>query len=268
MAQLEPYVGGKYLDQIDGSLVAIIIRERAKIDGVSNATIKRDLVALSSVMNFAIDQGWIENNPVIPRMRRLKERRDPIALPADRDIELVISRCPAGLAAMVDAARRTGARQAELVSATCDGVDHSRRQLTVLGKGNKRRVIDLGPFDGYKPFRALRASVGKRAAFSHDGGKPYRNVSSRFSAIVRATAEWAKRQGIEFTPFRFHDLRHRHAVDWLKSSRSIYDLQQRLGHRSIKTTELYLDFLTSTERRAVMYGSPVAQNGAQRTAGD
>jgi hypothetical protein len=30
---------------------------------VTNATIKRDLVALSSVLNFAIDQGWRDDNP-------------------------------------------------------------------------------------------------------------------------------------------------------------------------------------------------------------
>ncbi len=53
----------------------------------------------------------------------------------------------------------------------------------------------------------------------------------------------------DFQPFRFHDLRHRHAVDWLKSGRSIYDLQQRLGHGSIKTTEIYLGYLTPNERR-------------------
>ena len=53
-----------------------------------------------------------------------------------------------------------------------------------------------------------------------------------------------------FRPFRFHDLRHRHAVDWLKAGRSIYDLRDRLGHTSVKTTEIYLNFLTPEEKRA------------------
>lgn len=51
--------------------------------------------------------------------------------------------------------------------------------------------------------------------------------------------------------FRFHDLRHLHAVNWLKDGRSIYDLQRRLGHSSIKTTEEYCRFLTPEEDRAV-----------------
>jgi integrase/recombinase XerD len=267
MTQLEPYIAGKYLDQVDGKLVAEIIQERART-GVTNATIKRDLVALSSTMNYAIDRGWIENNPVIPRMRRLKERRDPITLPSHRDIDLVIRRCPEGLGALADAALRTGARQDELVKATCDNIDHARRQLVVRGKGNKTRVIELGPFEGYEPFRALRASLGKRPAFSHHGGQSYKNASSRFCAIVKGTAKWAGENGVEFTPFRFHHLRHRHAVDWLKSGRSIYDLQQRLGHSSIKVTEIYLDYLTPEERRVAMYGATVAQKVARPLAGD
>jgi integrase len=37
----------------------------------------------------------------------------------------------------------------------------------------------------------------------------------------------------QFRRFRFHDLRHLHAVQWLQSGRSIYSLQQRLGHTSL-----------------------------------
>jgi integrase/recombinase XerD len=76
------------------------------------------------------------------------------------------------------------------------------------------------------------------------------------SEHARAIEE-AKKAGLDeadFRPFRFHDMRHRHAVDWLKAGRSIYDLQQRLGHTSIRTTEIYLTFLTPEEKRAVMFG--------------
>jgi len=87
--------------------------------------------------------------------------------------------------------------------------------------------------------------IGKAWLFWHDNGQPYRNASSRFRAMSLDVASTDE----DFQPFRFHDLRHRHAVDWLKSGRSIYDLQQRLGHGSIKTTEIYLGYLTPNERR-------------------
>jgi hypothetical protein len=68
---------------------AIIVRVRWLIGrnrkrqsrSASNATIRRDLVALSGVMGYAIDQGWRGDDPVLARRGRLKQRRHPIALP-------------------------------------------------------------------------------------------------------------------------------------------------------------------------------------------
>jgi integrase/recombinase XerD len=60
-------------------------------------------------------------------------------------------------------------------------------------------------------------------------------------------------------------LRHLHAVNWLKDGRSIYDLQKRLGHTSIKTTEGYLQFLTAEEELIVKGLKPAAVASELRT---
>jgi integrase/recombinase XerD len=60
--QLRPFVDGRRLSEIDGRLVAEIIRARTA-DGVSNATIRRDLVALSSVVNFLPRSGLARKQP-------------------------------------------------------------------------------------------------------------------------------------------------------------------------------------------------------------
>jgi integrase/recombinase XerD len=227
----------------------------------STATIRRDLTAMSSVLGYAEDQDWIEGNPALARLRRLKERRNPIVLPQAAHIERVIKRAPGLLATLTRAALVTGCRQDELVKTKQPDLDRARRQLTVIGKGNKVRVVDLDFEDGFEVFRSLPVSLSAKWLFWHDGGKPYRQVSSRFAAIVKSVmveaqkeAQLAGRDEPDFRPFRFHDLRHVHAVRWLKSGRSIYDLQGRLGHASIKTTEIYLAFLTPEEARAVKYG--------------
>jgi integrase/recombinase XerD len=115
-----------------------------------------------------------------------------------------------------------------------------------------------------------RPPSGKLAP-GEPAARPYRQISSNFRRIVAATAAQARKQAQDFRPFRFHDLRHVHAVDWLKSGRSIYVLQQRLGHTSVKTTEMYLAFLTADEKHGVMFGtapagtktgtSPAVENG-------
>jgi integrase/recombinase XerD len=137
LKQLAPWLEGKALSAINGPLVASIVRERQRC-GVANGTIRRDLGALSNIMNFAILQGWIEVNPVVPKLALVPERHDPILLPADSDISLVIERAPWMVGQMVMAALKTGAREVELVGAKGD-LDHSRKQLTVISKGNKLR---------------------------------------------------------------------------------------------------------------------------------
>jgi integrase/recombinase XerD len=50
--KLEPFLNGRYIDELDHAIVGDIIDGRIA-NGVSNATIKRDLVAFSSVLKFA-----------------------------------------------------------------------------------------------------------------------------------------------------------------------------------------------------------------------
>jgi integrase/recombinase XerD len=118
LGMLSPFLEGKFLDDVDGKLVAEIIRTRLSVDDVTYATIKRDLTALSSVLTYAIAQDWIESNPVLPRLRLIKERRNPIVLPRMEDVQRVIDRAPAMFATLIRAALVTGCRQNELAQAT------------------------------------------------------------------------------------------------------------------------------------------------------
>ena len=168
---------------------------------------------------------------------------------------------------MIRAAVKTGARLDELAKGRRQHFDKDLKQLTVVGKRNKLRVISLeddGEDFGFRLFAGLPPSAETKALFWHRPRKakrqstepparPYSQVSSTFRRIVAAVAKQAQRQAQDFRALRFHDLRHVHAVNWLKSGRSIYILQQRLGHTSIKTTEMYLAYLTPEERHRVMF---------------
>lgn len=258
LGQIAFALEGRYVDEINRGMMGEIVRDR-RAKGASNATIRRDLGAISSVLGFCEDQEWIEANPALAQLKRLKERRAPIVLPAAADIEWVIGRAPGQLALMIEAAWRTGCRQEELASLERNRVDLKRRQATVIGKGDKLRTIDM--HNSYKTFRKCVASLKSTFVFWHDDGEPYANVASRFAEITASAQKAAQRDGREFRRFRFHDLRHCYAVDYLKDRLgTIYDLQLQLGHRSIKTTELYLQYLTPEEARAAK-GAP-----AQKTA--
>jgi integrase/recombinase XerD len=254
LKQLEPELLPLFIDEIDKANISDIVKRR-QTEGVAIATIRRDLTALSSILEYAEDNDYREGNPALAKLCKLKERRDPIVLPELAHIRRVIDRAPPMVGAMIQAALSTGCRQNELVHAERRNFDYERRTLTVRGKGNKVRTIELDAPTA-SLLKGLPVNLGCRKLFWVENGKPILWIASRFRDLVAdemaAAQKAAQDVGLkepDFRRFTFHHLRHRHAVDWLKEGRSIYDLQQRLGHSSITTTEIYLDFLTPEEQR-------------------
>jgi integrase/recombinase XerD len=136
-------------------------------------------------------------------------------------------------------------------------IDGRNRLDAFVGKRNKLRVIDLRPFEGYEFFTALPAYIGSSFLFWHDDGQRYTSFAPTFNKLMNRVEAKAMETGVEFHRFAFHHLRHRHAVDWLKAGENIYTLQGRLGHTSVKTTEMYLAYLTPEESQVAKFGKAV-----------
>jgi integrase/recombinase XerD len=54
-------------------------------------------------------------------------------------------------------------------------------------------------------------------------------------------------------------LRHLFAVEALRAGMGIYALSKHLGHTSVKTTEIYLSFLTGDEAESAQKSSQAEQ---------
>ncbi|RTE92765.1 tyrosine-type recombinase/integrase [Bradyrhizobium sp. LVM 105] len=267
LLQIAPFVENKKLSEIDGQLIGRIVRVRGA--EVTKATVKRDLSALSSVMNYAVAHEYRESNPVLPWLKTVKERRDPIVEPRDEDIALVVEHARGMWPQLVLAALKTGIREDALIRSQRDWINHERKEITVVDKGNKVRVVDLKPMGGYELFASLPAFAGKPWLFWRTEDKRVRKDSKREASTVgdkiedpgptfvretRRVEAWAKANGIEFRRFTFHTLRHKHAIVWLRNGGNIYELQQRLGHSSIKQTEEYLKYVTGEQQRENTHG--------------
>lgn len=227
---------------IDGKRLAALVTAR-RAAGASPATIRRDLTAISRVLEFCEAQGWREGNPTLSYRRHLKERRDPITLPEPADLEWLLKHCSARFAALIRAAELTGCRQNELVTLRRRQYNRAAKTLEVIGKGNKRRTLQLDDAASAH-LTAQPATLGSELVFCREGGRAFAEAASDFTHVRRAAAAAAKRQGRPFHRFRFHDLRHLFAVTALRGGMDIYTLSKHLGHTSVKTTEIYLAFLT------------------------
>jgi integrase/recombinase XerD len=235
LASCERHLLGRMVGEIDGAIVRGLVADRRR-GGISNATARRDLTAISRVMAYAQSAGWREGNPALDAIRLLKERRDPIVLPDEGSIQAVFAKCSPALRSLATAARLTGARQAELTALKWSQFNEAAGTLEIIkGKGNRRRVITLSP--AALAHLAGLERIGDVIFPSSEG--PWTSVSPAFAKTVRRAAPRVR--------FRFHDLRHVYAVESLRSGVSIYRVSQHLGHTSVSTTEIYLAHLTPEE---------------------
>ncbi|MBS4017465.1 MAG: site-specific integrase [Dechloromonas sp.] len=257
LAKARPHLERLAIDEIDGPAIAALIAARKA--EVSPATVRRDLTAVSSVLDYAEAQGWREGNPTLSKRRLIKERRDPIVLPEPADVESVIGAASRAFGALIRAARLTGCRQNELVTAQRRGFNRAADTLEVIGKGNKRRVIPLSD-EASAHISAQPVALGSTLIFCREDGAPFSQAASDFTHLRRSLMGREAKAGRGFSRFRFHDLRHFYAVEYLRKGGSIYDLSKILGHTSVKTTEIYLEFLTPEEVERAKRGS--AQNTA------
>jgi integrase/recombinase XerD len=254
LQQCDSVLGGYDVAAIDGGALNALIAAR-RSTGATPATVRRDLTAISRVLEFAEAQDWREGNPTLSKRRLLKERREPITLPDPVDVEQMIAVCSLRFGALVRAAWLTGARQDELVRLKWRAINLKARTAEIIGKGDKRRVIDLSDA-AFAHIAAQPRVIGRELVFTKGDGSAFAQAASDFTHFRRLLPKDARR-------FRYHDLRHLFAVEALRDGMSLYDLAAHLGHTSVKTTEsVYLAFLTPEQERAAKRGE--LTNGTKR----
>jgi integrase/recombinase XerD len=249
LKQCEPWLKSKNVSEIDGRTITDLMTARKRA-GAGAATIRRDLTAISRVLEFAEAMGWREGNPTLSKRRILKERRDPIELPTWGAIASVLAASSVRFAGLIEAAMLTGCRQDELVNVTWLQFNPKAQTLDVIGKGNKRRTISLSA-QATAHFQMQPRTLSSRLIFCRESGEPFEQAASDFCHFRRLAVSRDK----TVKRFRFHDLRHLYAVEYLRAGGNLYDLAQQLGHTSVKTTEqVYLAFLTPDEAKGAKHG--------------
>lgn len=255
-----PTLGNLRVSQIDERQIARHISTRA--GRVSNATIRRDLTALSSVLSACVAWTWIHRNPAKTFDRSIiEEKRRTIILPTDADIEYALAVAPSPMVPLLRFLAETGMREMEAVTLEPKDIDWTGRKITLVRtKSSRPRALQWATRggDAGRVLDAMPRPTGG-VVFPNRDGTEYRNVSSNFGKVMRDAVRRADDEGVEFRRWRIHDLRHRFAVRWLQAGGDIYRLSRHLGHTSVKTTEIYLDHLTEDELDAVR---GVAQTGA------
>lgn len=236
--------------------------------GLSRATIARRAATVRNFLAWATREGHLAENPAL----RLKAPRRRNGLP---DV-LSVSQLEPLLAAAQDAAvggdpqalrarallellYGSGIRVGELVGLDLDDLDHDRRMVRVLGKGNKERTVPYG----VPAAQALNDWIGRgrtrwvkpdsgAALFLGPRGRRLDQRQAR-SVVERHLA------GVDGTGATGpHALRHTAATHLLDGGADLRAVQELLGHRSLATTQLYTHVSVDRLRRSYEQAHPRA----------
>ena len=128
-----------------------------------------------------------------------------------------------------------GLRISELISLKPSDIDSDRKQIKVLGKGNKYRYT----LSSEKTLDMLRMywRAYKPVQYLFEGQQQGQPVSK--STIQQAFRHACKKTGIS-KPASVHSLRHSFATHLLESGVNLKIIQGLLGHSSLRTTSIYL----------------------------
>lgn len=221
---------------------------------ISNASIQRDLTALSRLMSLCCSIGWRTDNPVQSFDRTIIRERDAsLSALQQFKIETVMQAAPAGVAGILGVLAMTGMRLAEAVNLERSQVDSKSQQILLTKtKTSRPRAIAWATPGGDATY-FLESGRKQRLLYVSEATKEaYANFSSNVGQVQRRILK----ENPFFPRFGVHDLRHAFALRWLKSGGNIYRLSRHLGHSSVKVTEQnYLGYLTVEEQERVQLGS-------------
>jgi site-specific recombinase XerD len=246
-----------------------------RTSGNNKQSVATWLRGVRALMSWAELRGYIELSPF--RLWKLKQPR----LPAQRGFGA------AEVRRMVDLAGRqlanplrdtaillllfdTGVRRSEVCRLRLADViegDHLASSVTVRGKGDKDRRIEMHPQTQRAIFEYLvnerPEKVRSEALFLGRGAHGVRGYHPlTVDGVSQLVERIARRAGLEGTRLGPHAMRHGFTQEYLESDGArIEDLQILLGHESIAMSLHYAGQAAATARRGARQYSPVAKLG-------
>ncbi|MGQ9474794.1 MAG: site-specific tyrosine recombinase XerD [Actinomycetota bacterium] len=219
--------------------------EEMETKGLSPRSVARLTASLRAFQRFLAQEGPGETLPIgdLPYPRYAK--RLPAVL-SQEEVGMLLDQPMSGDAlglrdrAILETLYGTGIRISELVSLDLEDLDLEEREMRVLGKGSRERVVPVGG----RAVEALASYLTHgRPRLSRVPSQRALFLNARGRRITRQGAwgvvkKYARRVGLEerMTP---HTLRHSYATHLLESGMDLRYIQELLGHASVSTTQIY-----------------------------
>ena len=224
-----------------------------------NSSVSRKLSSLRGLYKYMANEGIVKTNVFslvnapkkskkLPRYFEYNELEELFLVP---DTNTSLGQRDLLLLEMLYA---TGVRVGELVNIKIKDIDMGRRNIIILGKGNKERYVIYGEYceEILKLYlnegRVLLNSKNSEYLFlnKNGGNLTERGVRYILDSLIEKTSINKK-----ISP---HMIRHSFATHLLNEGCDLLTVQKLLGHESIKATQIYTH-VTTDRLKEVYYNS-------------
>ena len=233
-------------------------------EGEKASTINMKLSGVKTFYRWALRRGLVTKDPVSMVQGPKKQRPLPHFV-RDKDMDRLLDPMRWGDDYESSLARtllivfyETGIRLAELVGLDDKDVDTVNRQLKVMGKRRKQRIVPFGEemartVANYKSKRDEAIAEKQSEAFF---------LNKKGKRVSRGLVEKLVKQALGAVPMLGkrspHVLRHTFATSMLNNGAGLESVKKLLGHESLATTEIYTHTTFEQLKRAYKKAHPRA----------
>lgn len=211
---------------------------------ISKRSINRKLSSLRSFFLFLLKVGEIKSTPLenIQSLKFYAEKQIPFSKEEMGHLEVLDVQPKNGSLLkelIIETLYQTGMRRAELCNLLFENVDFSQKEIKVIGKGNKTRIIPVSDslLQRFEMYLEERKPLKDNDIyfFVNEKGKKlydkfvYSAVNSYLSLVTSKTKK---------SP---HILRHSFATHVLENGAEISKVKKLMGHSSLASTQVYTD---------------------------
>ena len=255
---LQPVFGNKQLDKITLHSVQKHISS-LRNRGYAASTCNHPIRVLRHALTLACQWGVIDHNQ-LTNLSLLREENHVNNIMTDDELKRLIKVLRSDRNKMVGSVclflLSTGCRVNEALSARWEHFDLEHRNWTIPSAHSKSRKIRSIPLNDQAV--SILENLGTRGKYDYPfiarGGKPFTTIHKVWTRL---------RDDAGLPHLRLHDLRHQYASFLINQGRTLYEVQQILGHSDPSVTQRYAHLSTKSLRAAADSASD-AITGAMR----
>ena len=249
---LQPTFGNQRLDKItlhSAQRDLTVLRKK----GYAASTCNHPYRVLKHAMALAHKWGIVETNQ-LAGLSLLREENQVNNIMTGSELKRLIQVLKTDKNKMVGSVclflLSTGARLNEALAARWEHFNLDRRNWTIPAKHSKSRKIRSIPLN--RSAIEVLESLGTRGKYDH----PF--IGRRGTPLTTINRAWSRlRDDAGLPHLRLHDLRHQYASFLINQGRTLYEVQQILGHSDPSVTQRYAHLSTKSLQDAANSASDV-----------